>query len=286
MGTDIKSLGAEARGDLLLFDPEKLVLVTDKSHALYDERIELPLDELTIRDIMARGVIEPVVVRRNGMSDGVAIHEVVDGRQRVRHAREANRRLVETGRIPVRVPAIRASGSDSDLLGVMIAANEHRTADGPMVLARKLQRYLSTGRTEQEAAVTFRRSEATIKNWAALLECTPHVQLLVERGSMPAAAAVKISRLPREEQNLRAKEMIESGATKGEKGKAAAEKGTGRVRLRSMRTKAEIAKVRDICASKEWAAATAADTILSWVIGETDLPSRLKKAVEAGEAAE
>jgi ParB family chromosome partitioning protein len=78
-------------------DPDNLIIIgldTDDGpeHPLYDERVKLPLDESTVLNIMAIGVKEPVLVRK---TDGNP--EVVDGRRRTMHAREANRRLRELG---------------------------------------------------------------------------------------------------------------------------------------------------------------------------------------------
>jgi ParB family chromosome partitioning protein len=39
----IDAYGASGKSNVLFFEPEKLHLVADKNHALYDERIHLPL---------------------------------------------------------------------------------------------------------------------------------------------------------------------------------------------------------------------------------------------------
>lgn len=70
-------------------------------HPLYDERIFLPIDEAMVRNIRAFGVIEAINVRKNGPNV-----EVVDGRQRVRHARIASQRNVEEGLPPILVPCL------------------------------------------------------------------------------------------------------------------------------------------------------------------------------------
>ena len=38
----IDAYGASGKTNVLMFEPEKLHLVTDKTHLLYDERINLP----------------------------------------------------------------------------------------------------------------------------------------------------------------------------------------------------------------------------------------------------
>nr|VUD31419.1 Uncharacterised protein [Raoultella sp. NCTC 9187] len=47
--------GANGKTNVLKFEPEKLHLVTDKAHPLYDERVHLPIDKgmvLNIRSLV------------------------------------------------------------------------------------------------------------------------------------------------------------------------------------------------------------------------------------------
>lgn len=207
---------ADGRDDLFKFAPEKLVIVTDKSHPLYDERVDLPLDEALVRNIMFRGVIEPIVVRLNGKrEDGSAVVEVVDGRQRVRATIEANKRLAEEGKPTILVPGVRRRGEAADFAGVMISANELRKSDSPLIKARKLERFLATGRDEEEAAITFGVSVQTIKNMLKLLELHPTVQKAVEKNNLPASVAKELSDLPQEQQPAALEKLIESGNVKG-----------------------------------------------------------------------
>jgi ParB family chromosome partitioning protein len=48
--------GASGKTNVLTFEPEKLHLVTDKTHPLYDERVHLPIDEGMVLNIMELGV--------------------------------------------------------------------------------------------------------------------------------------------------------------------------------------------------------------------------------------
>lgn len=54
--------GASGKTNVLAFEPEKLHLVTDKTHPLYDERIHLPISEAMVLNIMDQGVLEPIIV--------------------------------------------------------------------------------------------------------------------------------------------------------------------------------------------------------------------------------
>lgn len=104
----IDAYGASGKTNVLMFEPEKLHLVTDKTHPLYDERIHLPINEAMVLNIMDQGVLEPIIVWKDPES-GLAC--VVDGRQRVRHTLEANKRLVKQGDSPLLVPAVTKRGS-------------------------------------------------------------------------------------------------------------------------------------------------------------------------------
>ncbi len=92
----IEAYGAEGKSNVLFFDPDKLRLVTDTSHPLYDERVHRPWSEPMVLNIMALGVIEPIIITKDPES-GVVM--VVDGRGRVINCREANRRLLERGEV-------------------------------------------------------------------------------------------------------------------------------------------------------------------------------------------
>lgn len=50
-----EAYGASGKTNVLNFEPERLHLVTDRAHPLYDERIHLPLDEAMVLNIMDQG---------------------------------------------------------------------------------------------------------------------------------------------------------------------------------------------------------------------------------------
>jgi ParB family chromosome partitioning protein len=165
-----------------LFDPEKLEL-PDEHHDLYDPRQAAPLDEALVLNVMAFGVLEPVVVR---LDDGGQA-TVVDGRRRVQAAREANKRLAAQGRDPIQVQCVRYRGSDAT--GAMIACNEMRLDDSPLARARKCERYLATGRSEEQAALAFGVGVPCVRSWLALLDAPKCVRDAVDAGKLSASAA-------------------------------------------------------------------------------------------------
>mgnify|MGYP001568317085 CR=1 FL=1 len=223
MGSDAKkAYGAAGRDELLWFEFDKLVLVTDTSHPLYDERVHLPLDEAMVLNIMQNGIIEPGVVRKNGhREDGSPVVEIVDGRQRYKCGKEADRRLRLEGKEGIRYPAVRRQGDSVDLFGVMISANEIRKGDDSIVRAKKLARYLATGKSKAEAAIAFGVTQSTVKNLLELLDLHPDVQKAVE-GGLPITIAKELSSVPQEEQPGKLAELVASGNVSGTRGIEAA----------------------------------------------------------------
>lgn len=63
--------GASGKTNVLMFEPESLHLVTDKTHLLYDERINLPIDEGMVLNIAELGVPEYL---SSAMMPSVNIH--------------------------------------------------------------------------------------------------------------------------------------------------------------------------------------------------------------------
>lgn len=140
------------------------------SHPLYDTRIHKPLREATVIDILLNGVIEPVIVTKGRkcapLLSGEAVPAeaalVVDGRGRVMHAREANRRLLAAGSVPIRVPVLSPMrGSDSELLGRLVALNEHRQEDSALGKARKIDE------AEAKRLLGFKEAEPEVESETA-----------------------------------------------------------------------------------------------------------------------
>ena len=123
---------ATGRSDLFLVPPTELTIVTDKADPLFDERINMPLDENLVRNIMMYGVKEPVLIRRDGKD-----LKVVAGRQRTRAAIEANKRLVKEGKEAMSVRCIIERADDATMFGIMISENEARQDDDALPPRRR-----------------------------------------------------------------------------------------------------------------------------------------------------
>lgn len=194
------------RGTIFMLPPERLTLVTDKNHPLYDPRVEDPPSESMIANIALYGVLEPVLVRKNG-----GAIEVVAGRGRTKSALEANRRLTAEGKPPILVPVIIKGGSDADLFGVMISENELRREDSMLVKGEKARKLLNMGYSVQQIGVTFGVSRQAVDSWLAVQELPEQIKNAVADGEISATAAVQLAGLSREEQVKRFEEIKNQG---------------------------------------------------------------------------
>lgn len=182
-------------------DEEKDAVTYDESR---DKGGSRSVPESMILNVKKFGILMPVKVRKDG-----DYYIAVDGRGRILAAREANKRLAEEGNPLIKVPATLERGNDDHVLGVMISANEHRQDDTPMGRARKLQKLLARGYSEEEAAVTFGVELQTIKTWIPLLDLDDSVQKAIDDGKISAFAATPLAVLPRKEQKAQLAELVQ-----------------------------------------------------------------------------
>jgi ParB family transcriptional regulator, chromosome partitioning protein len=222
-----KAHGALGKTDMLFLDPDKVVIVTDKDHALHDKRAEEALPESFIENLMICGVHTPVSVRKD-TENGDTILE--DGRKRTLGLREANKRLRKKG-VPEadlhRLPALVKRGTMGDAVMRMIFLNEQRFEDSPSNKARKAARALDLGKTEEEVANAFGVSIATVKNMLKFVDAPAAVRDAADSGKITMTAAYKLAGLaPADAREKVAQLIAEAPRTPGKKRatKAAAKK--------------------------------------------------------------
>ena len=138
------------------FNPNDLVIIgldTDdgEEHPDYDSRIELPLDEAMLESIKANGVQQVVDI---AIVDGQPV--VIDGRQRVRHAREAGVEEVTAN--------VHRGLSDSDRTRFAIRANMHRQDDDQVTEAEKAARLTEMEVSDEDICRDFGWSIGTLRN--------------------------------------------------------------------------------------------------------------------------
>lgn len=206
------------RGAQLRFDPDELVIIgldtkDGPEHELWDERIKLPLDEAMVLNIMALGVKETVTLRK-----GPSGYEVVNGRRRVLHAREANKRLKKADEPLVRIPATVEVGDHLHMGKLTISLNEIRRDDDTLTKAEKCMRLLHrNGGDYKDAALTFGVSVAAIKNWTKVAELTPKVKRAVAAGEISASAAAELHGVNKEAQVAKLEKLISHAKANGRK---------------------------------------------------------------------
>ena len=255
----VDAYGAKGKTNVLNFAPESLYMETDPAHPLYDERVHLPIEEWMVQNIMHQGVIEPIVIWKDKETGLVY---VVDGRQRVKHAREANQRLVEQGKPSLLVPAVVRIGSVHRAKEAAISANEIHIPDTPLGRAKKMASMLELSYDEADLALFFGCSAQTVTATLALLECTQAVQDAVEAGHINTGLARQLSQLPPDEQRGKVHELVQAaaGATGHEK--------VRRQRLIIGDAKPRMKTRKQIMKALEEANGDYADA-LRWVIGES-----------------
>ncbi|MBA1485960.1 hypothetical protein G9H14_03835 [Klebsiella pneumoniae] len=251
--------GASGKTNVLTFEPEKLHLVTDKAHPLYDERIHLPIDKGMVLNIKELGVLEPIIVWKDPET---GLTCVVVGRQRVKHTLEANKLLLKEGKDPLLVPGIVKRGSANQLAKYMVSENEIRRPDTPLGRAKKMSDALDRGLDEDDIAVLFGCSVQTVRATLSLLDATQAVRDAVESGILTVTRARQLGTLPPEGQREKVKQIkaATAGATGHEKARRQRQVlGDEKPRLK---TRKDITKALE-SAEGEFAAA------LRWVLGES-----------------
>jgi ParB family chromosome partitioning protein len=254
----IDAYGASGKSNVLFFDPESLVIVTDPKHPLYDERASLPVNEALVLNVMAFGILQAIVVWKDPESGSTI---VVAGRQRVKAAREANCRLVAQGSPSIQVPGIPRRSDGTSLAGVMVSENELREQDGPMVRAKKMARLQSLGRSDDELAILFGCTKATVRNTLALLDAPAVVREAVEAGTVNVSQARELAKLAPDQQREKVAQLAAVASTATGREKTRRQRAIVGVEKPRMRSRAEIAAARNAADGDRRAA-------LAWVLCE------------------
>jgi ParB family chromosome partitioning protein len=213
--------GVDSKRGVLMLDPENLKVVgldTDdgEDHVLYDARIELPIDDGLVQSIIRLGVLEPVIVKQDGDE-----YIVIDGRQRVRSAREANSRLKErcggelTDHDKIKVPIVVKLGEKNSLLPMMVAANEFRTDNTVMNRARIAAKMLDKGHDGESVCEYFGVVAQTLDGWIKLVSLIDEVKAAVESGKVASNRAVSVCFGKSREEQLAFLERLEKPAKAG-----------------------------------------------------------------------
>jgi hypothetical protein len=195
------------RTNVFLIPPEDLKLITDEKHPLYDPRVEQPVREGLVLSMMANGFQSVITAFKDG-DDMI----VTTGRGRTKAAREANKRLKKQGKELLKCMVMFKRGSEPDHYGMALVENTNRMDESDLSLAKKLQRLVTMGRTEDEAGATCGLDKAQTKTIFALLGLAAPVQRAVEKGQISTTAAAKLAPLEKTKQVEELEDLLkESG---------------------------------------------------------------------------
>lgn len=209
------------RGNFVNVPLADLTIIEDKAHPLYDPRVEEPLSPEFAANVKEEGVHQPVFVAKLKL-DGALRNVVIDGKQRLRAAREGGLKTI---------PAIAVKGDTHALFSLMILTNENRRDDTPLAKAKKVARFVelylasdpkgpveaNTKEAKTQAALIFGVTTKTIEGRMKLLETAPAVQAAVEQGRIGWWAASEFAGLPVEEQEKAVEEVIVEAGKGGKK---------------------------------------------------------------------
>jgi len=272
--------GAEGESKVLFIDPDKIKIIEDDKHHLYDERVKLPVNEELVASIMLKGIVEPAIVSKDHETGQILC---VDGRQRIRACREANKRLKKDER--KLVPCLVERGTARELVKSMVMANLGRADLTASQRARYAQRLLAIGVPESELHVVLHCSSAAAKNYLALLDCTSVVQKAVESGQLPATQAYKLSKLDGPEQKKLVGKLLK--AASGVKGKHKRAAKMRAVRRRNgdiqLRPKLEVLTLREQLDSRDDQEARNWLSCLDWMLGKSDSTPKVDGDEDEGE---
>lgn len=223
MASKLKGLDVQ-HGDVYKVFPESLVMITDPNDPLYDPRVDLPLVESMVLNIMAMGVKEPLLVTRRDEK-----YLIVEGRQRYKHAVEANKRLKKAGDPLIRVPFLLERGDEKSHLITMIALNELRQQDEFMTKIVKMRMLFGRGATEEQVANTFGVTVTAIKQWQKIDDAPLVVKRAIEDGKISPSAAAKFAGMGPE----KAKEALAKAVAEAKPGKKASVKAVSKAAKKS-----------------------------------------------------
>ncbi len=214
-------------------NPSELVIVSDTSHKLYDERQDYKRDAGKVAWSYENGAKGKTILAVREKKSGPLL--VIDGRQTTLDVREANVQRVKAGLEPhlvdVSVITVESMDEAADLMDIH---NSFRTDDSLMVLARKtLRRHTRlAAQTDGEgkplfseadilksSMQVFRCSKDTIRNRLLAMTAIQEAQDACEAGSIGFGDLVEIAKTVKDAQPARLAEFLakrEGGDEDGE----------------------------------------------------------------------
>ena len=195
------ALDAKRGSGFFMLDPEDIILVDKLGHKLCEKgRNMKPLTPAFVESVREYGVITPIIVRKNGDKA-----EIVNGRMRVRAAREVNKQLRKEGKDQLLVPAKMMYGSDDDAVatsGITQMAFEETMLDKGERLAKLLP-----GRTLEQVAKMMCQTTKASEQQLELVALSEKLKTDIREGKLTGTAALKFKHLSHEEQDAAVDKM-------------------------------------------------------------------------------
>ena len=160
------------------------------------------LEELA-NSIKTQGVIQPIVVRPIGKSDGETLYEIIAGERRWRATQQAGLHTI---------PVIVRDVPDEAAIAIALIENIQREDLNAMEEAMALQRLKDEFElTHQEVADAVGKSRVTVTNLLRLTTLHADVQKMLEQGDLEMGHARALLSLPDAEQKAAAKNVVNKG---------------------------------------------------------------------------
>lgn len=172
-------------------------------------------DEAAIEELAAsmkeHGVIQPLIVRRDGPG-----YQLVAGERRLRAAIKAG-----LDKIPVVVKSL----SDREAMELSLVENLQREDLGPIEEAEAYKRLSEEfGLTQEQIAQRVGKSRSDVANTMRLLRLEPEIKQLINEGKISGGHGRALVGLPREQQLVVAKAIVDKGLSVRETEEAVASK--------------------------------------------------------------
>ncbi|MHC5082803.1 MAG: ParB/RepB/Spo0J family partition protein [Planctomycetota bacterium] len=146
---------------------------------------ESQLQELS-DSIKANGIIQPIIVRKNGAS-----YEIIAGERRYRAACMAG---LET------VPVLERKATNEEMLELALVENIHRSDLNPIERAKAYQNFINTFElTQTEAAKRLGEDRTVISNFLRILDLPQDIKQMLVDGQLSMGHARAVLSLPSDE---------------------------------------------------------------------------------------
>jgi len=194
-------------------------------------------DEAAIEELAAsmkeHGVIQPLIVRRDGPG-----YQLVAGERRLRAAIKAG-----LDKIPVVVKSL----SDREAMELSLVENLQREDLGPIEEAEAYKRLSEEfGLTQEQIAQRVGKSRSDVANTMRLLRLEPEIKQLINEGKISGGHGRALVGLPREQQLVVAKAIVDKGLSVRETEEAVASKAAKRKPRQKQTSSSRIKEAEEI----------------------------------------